>query len=132
VRERKFNPEAGIAGAIPRAIQMTAVSLEEPGRLVQALTKAIIGGGGWVLTRSTTDAGAVNVLFEFARIACLEMYSGLVAAGVDLNQSGHRRLTELCQCAMHDSKDREWEIASIDLEIQTVSGPTQRLEPAAC
>ena len=33
---------------IPWAMQMKAVSAEEPSRLVQSLTGAILGCGGWV------------------------------------------------------------------------------------
>jgi hypothetical protein len=37
--------------SIPWAMQMKAVSTEEPSRLVQCLTGAILGCGGWVLSR---------------------------------------------------------------------------------
>ena len=87
--------------------------------MVKLLTDGIIGGGGWVLSRSRSDSGMVNLLFEFERRACVEMYGALIAAGIDLSQSGHIRFTELCQCSLHASKDRGAEIASIDLEIQT-------------
>ena len=105
--------------SIPWAMQMKAISIEEPSRLVQTLTGAIMGCGGWVLSRGANDTGVISMLFEFERQACVEMYSLLIAAGLDLSQSGHIRFTELCQCTRNNHPECGKEIASVDLEIQT-------------
>jgi hypothetical protein len=110
---------AGQTMSIPWAMEMKAVSIEEPSRLVQTLTGAILGCGGWVLSRGASDTGMVSMLFEFERQACVDIYSILIAAGLELSQSGHLRFTELCQCTRSQHKDCGTEIASIDLEIQT-------------
>lgn len=111
--------DAGQAINIPWAMQMKAISIEEPGRLVQTLTGAILGCGGWVLSRGADDTGTVSMLFEFERQACVDIYSLLIAAGLELSQNGHIRFTELCQCTRNHQQDCGTEIASIDLEIQT-------------
>ena len=100
-------------------MQMKAVSTEEPSRLVQCLTGAILGCGGWVLSRGANDTGTVNMLFEFERHACIDIYTILIAAGVELSQTGHIRFTELCQCTRSRQRECGTEIASVDLEIQT-------------
>ncbi len=115
VEETSQRPGPGV----PWAMQMKAVSTEEPSRLVQALTGAILGCGGWVLSRAASDSGRVNMLFEFERQACVEIYTILIAAGLELSQTGHIRLTELCQCTRSQMRDCGGEIASVDLEIQT-------------
>ncbi len=104
---------------VPWAMQMKAVSMEPPALLVKTLTGAILGCGGWVLSRGASDDGTVNLLFEFERQACVDVYSMLIAAGLDLSQSGHIRFTELCQCTRNQTEDCSTEIASIDLEVQT-------------
>jgi hypothetical protein len=104
---------------IPWAMQMQAISTIEPARLVQTLTGAILGCGGWVLSRGANDTGTVNMLFEFERQACVDIYSVLIAAGVELTTNGHISFTELCQCTRCQQQDRATEIASVDLEIQT-------------
>ena len=104
---------------IPWAMQMKAISIEEPSRLVQTLTGAILGCGGWVLSRGANDTGTVNMLFEFERQACVDIYSVMIAAGLELSQSGHIRFTELCQCTRNQQQECGADIASIDLEIQT-------------
>ncbi len=111
--------DAGQMMSIPWAMQMKAISIEEPSRLVQTLTGAILGCGGWVLSRGANDTGTVNMLFEFERQACVDIYSVMIAAGLELSQSGHIRFTELCQCTRSHQQDCGTEIASIDLEIQT-------------
>jgi len=111
--------DAGKTMSIPWAMQMKAVSIEDPSRLVQTLTGAILGCGGWVLSRGANDTGTVTMLFEFERQACVEIYSVMIAAGLELSQSGHIRFTELCQCTRSHQHDCGSEIASIDLEIQT-------------
>ncbi len=110
---------AGQGLSVPWAMQMKAISVEEPSRLVQILTGAILGSGGWVLSRGANDAGTVTMLFEFERRVCVDMYSVMIAAGLELSQSGHIRFTELCQCTRSHLRDCGTEIASIDLEIQT-------------
>lgn len=111
--------DAERAMSIPWALQMKAISIEEPGRLVQTLTGAILGCGGWVLSRGASDTGTVNMLFEFERQACVDIYSILIASGLELSQNAHIRFTELCHCTRNQQRDCGAEIASIDLEIQT-------------
>jgi hypothetical protein len=119
VRQMLQTHEAGQMTGIPWAMQMKAISIEEPSHLVQTLTGAILGCGGWVLSRGANDTGTVNMLFEFERQACVDIYSVMIAAGLELSQSGHIRFTELCQCTRNHQQDCGSEIASIDLEIQT-------------
>jgi hypothetical protein len=105
--------------SIPWAMQMNAISVEEPSRLVQTLTGAILACGGWVLSRGANDSGTVSMLFEFERQHCVDMYSVLIAAGLELSQNGHIRFTELCQCTRNHPAECGTEIASVDLEINT-------------
>jgi hypothetical protein len=111
--------DALMPGAVPWALQMRAISSDEPRRIVRTVTGAILGCGGWVLSRSASDEGLIDMLFEFERHSCLEIYSVLIAAGLELSQSAHIRFTELCQCTRMVRKDCSEEIVSIDLEIQT-------------
>lgn len=116
---------------IPWALEMKAVSQVEPSRLVCSLTGAILGCGGWVLSRGASDTGTVSMLFEFERNACVDIYSVLIGAGIELSQYGHLRFTELCQCTRNQARECGEEIASVDLEIQTFPAePGIRLSPA--
>lgn len=116
--------------AIPWALPMNAIAQDEPRRLVKILTGAIFACGGWVLSRSANDTGLIDILFEFKRGSCLEIYSILVATGLDLSQGAHMRFTELCQCTMLSGNDCSSEIVSVDLEVQTFSGEANGLPPS--
>lgn len=113
------------------ATRMQAVSSEDPSRLGQSLAGAILGCGGWILRRKVSDAGALNILFEFERQATMNIYSMLVAAGVELSQNGHLWFTDLCQCTLRNQRDCGTEIASIDLEIQTPEMQSRRESAAS-
>jgi hypothetical protein len=105
--------------------------MDEPSRLVQILTGAILGCGGWILSRGASDNGMVNMLFEFERQTCVDIYSILIAAGLELSQNAHVRFTELCQCTRMGPARCGEGIASIDLEIQTFASerPTDAYVP---
>ena len=72
-----------------------------------------------MLSRGANDTGLVNMLIEFERQACIDIYTVLIASGLELSQSGHIRFTELCQCTRSNRPECGVEIASIDLEVQT-------------
>jgi hypothetical protein len=105
----------------PWAMEMKAVSIEDPGKLIQALSGAIVGCGGWVLSRGANDAGMVSIFFEFERRNCVDIYGELVATGLVLSQGGHTLLTELCQCTLNQRRNCSQDLVSIDLEVQTYS-----------
>jgi len=107
----------GSGAILPWALQLRATTMEEPRGLVNTLTGAILGSGGWVLSRGADDAGTISMLFEFERNQCLDMYTVLVAVGLDLSQLAHLRFTELCQCTRSHFADCGDEIVSVDLEI---------------
>lgn len=98
---------------------MRATTLEEPLRLIPTLTGAILGSGGWILSRGANDSGLINMLFEFERQSCVDMYTVLIAAGLELSQLAHLRFTELCQCTRSHHEDRGGEIVSVNLEIHS-------------
>ncbi|WP_162601491.1 hypothetical protein [Occallatibacter savannae] len=98
---------------------MRAISNEEPSRLVKNVTGAILASGGWMLSRSASDSGLIDLLFEFERRSCLEIYSILIASGVELSRAAHHQFTELCQCTILRREGSPNEIVSVDLEIQT-------------
>ena len=114
----QYEPSA--PAPMPWALEMKGVSNAEPSQLVRMLSGAILGCGGWILSRSASDSGRVSILFEFERQSCLDIYSVVVAAGVELSQNGHIRMTELCHCTRNHLENCAMEIASIDLEIHTL------------
>ncbi len=111
-------------------MQMKAISKDEPSKLVKTLTGEMLGCGGWVLSCGANEAGTIFLLFEFERLASVNVYGMLIAAGLELSQSGHIRFTELCQCTRSHPEECGTEIASLELEIQTFTGEV-KLDPSS-
>lgn len=106
-------------GTIPWALRMKAVSGENPIRLVKSITGAILSSGGWILRRCASNRGRIDIIFEFERYACLEVYSTLIAIGLEFSQGAHRCFTEVCQCTRFAVTDCADEIVSVELQVQT-------------
>lgn len=100
-------------------IVVNAASVEDPRRLVRTLSDGIVRCRGVVLSHGVGSDGILNMIFEFQRSACFEIYGVLMSAGVELGPNGHQRLTELCQCTLSNHSRCGVDIATVDLEVQT-------------
>jgi hypothetical protein len=107
-------------------LRLTALSADEPERLVRYLTGALLACGGWVLTRTTQGREAAELDFEFARAACIDIYSVLVAAGLELSRDSHIQMADLCHCTKNLIESRAFDIARADLVVYRTESNTQR------
>lgn len=105
-------------------LKLTALSSDEPARLVRYLTGALLACGGWVLTRTTQGDEAAELDFEFARASCVEIYAVLVAAGLELSRESHIQLSELCHCTKNLLESRAFDIARVNLVVYHATSKT--------
>ena len=98
---------------------MIATSPDMPERLARYLSGAILGCGGWILSRGTAGEQCTEIDFEFPRANCVEIYSVLVAAGLTLSQEAHTKLTELCQCTLYMLEQRGLDVVRLQLTVYT-------------
>jgi hypothetical protein len=127
-KQNRQSAKRGHLGDDSWSLKLTAVSADEPERLVRYLTGALLACGGWVLTRSTQGSQAAELDFEFARACCVEIYSVLVATGLELSRGSHLQLAELCHCTKNLIESRAFEIARVDLVVYSAtakSGPDE-------
>ena len=103
---------------MPWKLRLSALCVEDSSRLMRFLSGTILACGGWVLSRSCSEAD-VRIGFEFERCACVEIYTSLIGAGLELSQDAHQRLTELCQCTRHLALQTEGETVEVELEVLT-------------
>ena len=99
------------------SLRLTAISADEPERLVRFLTGALLACGGWVLTRTTQQSHSAELDFEFARASCVEIYAVLLAAGLELSRHSHLQLADLCHCTRNLIHTRAFDIARADLVV---------------
>ncbi len=109
-------------------LDLRALSAEEPERLVRFLTGALLACGGWVLTRTTQGQQAAEMCFEFARAASMDIYSVLLATGLELSRESHEQMADLCNCANHLDRARVFEIARVELVVYRAVSRAQREE----
>lgn len=100
-------------------MKLTAVSMDDPQRMVRFLTGALVACGGWVLTRSVSERESAEISFEFARACCVEIYAVLIAAGLELSRDAHLRMTELCHCTKNLIDTKAFDIARITMTVYT-------------
>jgi len=116
------------------SLRLTALSSDEPERLVRYLTGALLSCGGWVLMRTTQGKEAAELDFEFARAACVDIYSVLVAAGLELSKDSHIQMADLCHCTRNLMESRAFDIARADLVVYRTESTVQQddfaLKPA--
>jgi hypothetical protein len=79
-------------------LNLLALGAEDAPRTIRFLTGAIMACGGDVLSRGFDTSGTAAIEFEFVRAICVEMYSILIAAGLELSAESHLTLASLCQC----------------------------------
>jgi hypothetical protein len=79
-------------------LSLVAVCDEDAARTVRFLTGAVMACGGFVLSRRFDAGQSAAIEFEFVRATCVEMYSVLIAAGLELTAQSHVVMATLCQC----------------------------------
>ena len=110
------------------SLKLTALSVDQPDRLVRYLTGALLACGGWVLTRTTQGTQAAELDFEFARASCVEIYAVLIAAGLELSRDSHLQMTELCHCTKNLIESKAFDIARADLVVYNDNAKQARAE----
>lgn len=93
-----------------------------PRRVLDLLDRAVRETGGWVLRQGEVSEQCVDIDFEFPRLLCVEIYSALLATGMELCSDAHAQLADLSHCTQHVSGDARCEVARIHLSIYAGEG----------
>ena len=107
-----------------RELKLTALCQDDAARTVRFLTGAVMACGGSVLLRRFEPDASAEIEFEFPRATCVEMYSLLIAAGLELSRESHLMLADLCQCTkdlMDLMETKAFETAGVDLRVYPAS-----------
>ena len=113
-------------------LSLTALCSDDAPRTVRFLTGAVMACGGCVLSRRFDARGTAAIEFEFVRATCVEMYSILIAAGLELSAQSHRTLATLCQCTRETLEATAGDPVRINITIRK-PGTNSRCEPGgAC
>lgn len=98
-------------------LRLTATCAGEPQSVVRFLSGEVLSCGGWVLSRSLPGSDRAEISFEFSRAASLDVYTTLVAAGLELSREAHISITELCQCTKDLIATKAFDVARVRLLV---------------
>jgi hypothetical protein len=112
-------------------LNLSALCTDEAPRTVRFLTGAVMACGGCVLSRRFEPDQRAAIEFEFVRATCVEMYSVLIAAGLELSAESHRALATLCQCTRETLQATAGDPVRVELAIRK-SAAGGRCEPGGC
>lgn len=100
-----------------QTLQIQGYSYEDRQGLLPVLTRAVAHCGGWVLDRRMLSEATLEIRVEVELRAALDLYAGMIAAGLELTRSGHMALTELCLCQKHVPLLDATQLVTIRVEI---------------
>jgi hypothetical protein len=103
-------------------LSLTALCCDDAPRTVRFLTGAVLACGGNVLSRRFEPGQTAAIEFEFVRATCVEMYSILIAAGLELSAEAHLTMASLCQCTRETLEATAGDPVRVLLSIRKAGG----------
>jgi hypothetical protein len=127
-QETSINPLKSGAHQMSKTEQthdLQGYSYDDRQGLLPVLTSAFTQCGGWVLERKSTSASAMEFRIEIQLNAIVDLYSSLVATGLELTRNTHQTLTALCTSRQHLLGARQpGQVVSIRLELNFLEDVT--------
>ncbi len=109
-------------------LNLSALCADDAPRTVRFLTGAVLACGGNVLSRRFDPGDTAAIEFEFLRATCVEMYSLLIAAGLELTTQSHWSMATLCQCTRETLESTASDPVRVELTIQKLNASQARKE----
>ncbi len=100
------------------ALELRGFSYDEQQRIVPALLDAMASCGCCVEEQRAVSATQTVLCFEVHLRSAFELYSELVATGVELTRDSHVKMTGLCTLRDHNPRQaRRRRVLSVRLEV---------------
>jgi hypothetical protein len=108
-----------------QSLEIQGFSYEERHGLLPTLTSAFADCGGWILDRKTLSPSTMEFRVEIQLRAAIDLYSSIIASGLELTRSGHLGLTHLCTCHKNLSAPADLgQLVTIRIEISFLEDAT--------
>jgi hypothetical protein len=108
-----------------QSLDIQGFSYEERHGLLPMLISAFADCGGWILERKTLSPSTMEFRIEIQLRAAVDLYSSILASGLELTRAGHLGLTHLCTCRKNLSTSIDLgKIVVIRLEISFLEDAT--------
>jgi hypothetical protein len=108
-----------------QSIDIKTFSYEERAAVLPQLTSSFADCGGWVLDRKTLSPTTVQFRIEIQLRSVLDLYTAILAAGIELTRAAHLSFQDLCTCRQHLHSSAELgQILTIRIEISFLDDVT--------
>jgi hypothetical protein len=102
----------------PPAVELRAYSYEDHRQIVPALLETMASCGCWVLEQRALSPTLTELSFEVQLRSVFELYSGLIATGVELTRDSHTCMHCLCTVRDHNPRlAKRRRIITVRLEL---------------
>jgi hypothetical protein len=108
-----------------QSLDIQGFSYEERNGFLPTLASAFADCGGWILDRKTLSPSTMEFRIEIQLRAVIDLYSSIIASGLELTRSGHLSLTHLCTWRKNLSTSTDLgQIVTIRIEISFLEDAT--------
>jgi hypothetical protein len=108
-----------------QSLDIQGFSYEDRHGLLPTLTSAFADCGGWILDRKNLSPSAMEFRIEIQLRAVVDLYSSILASGLELTRSAHLGLAHLCTCRKNLSTLGDLgQVVTIRIEISFLEDAT--------
>ena len=131
--EKSINTPVSDASACETSpVELRGHSYDDHRQVVPALLKAVAACGGWVLEQRALSPTTTELSVEVQLRSVFELYSGLIACGVELTRDSHTCMTGLCTVRDHNPRQaNRRRILSVRLELSFLEQSGSAMKPVA-
>jgi hypothetical protein len=112
--------------AVSQLVELQGYSYEDNGTVAAALLETLKRCGCWAEERLNVAPSRMDICFEVRLSAADEIYSGLVAAGVEFTREAHQAMTWLCTLRRHEGP-RSFRTVCVRMEMSFLEEYAQEM-----
>jgi len=101
-----------------QVLDIQGYSYEPSEGFLRNMNRVLVNSGGWILDRRAISSTSYEFTLELELRSILDLYAGIIAAGLELTRVHHMALTDLCTCRLHLAGTRELrQVIGVRIEI---------------
>ena len=81
-----------------QSLDIHGYSYNDRFQVLLSLTDSLTDSGAWITDRSTVSASTTELRFEIQLHCVLDLYTALIATGLELTRTAHHAMTDLWTC----------------------------------
>jgi hypothetical protein len=108
-----------------QSLDIHGYSYSDRSNIMLSLTDSLTESGAWITDRNTVSASITELRFDIQLDCVLDLYTALIASGLQLTRTGHLAMTDLWTC-YNNLDTHAGDIITVRLEISFLEEVTLR------